>query len=438
LQESCIHTPVVLSIKKTNKNSMTSNSLYIGQPAAGPVFSPQEVARFRNDTAGCAHVTHLNNAGAGLMPNVVTNAVLEHTQLEATIGGYEAAAAQAEAIQQFYLQAARLINSNPANIAFTASATDSYTRALSSIPFHAGDVILTDNDDFISNQIQFLSYQKRFGIRIVRIQNDVRGGVDLHDLRQKLWAIQPRLLAITHIPTNSGLMQPVKQIGEIYGEYEKTHGDKTWYILDACQSAGQTRLDVAVLACDFLSVTNRKFLRGPRGTGFLYVSHKALRAGLEPLFIDMRGAEWIDKDTYRARDGAIRFEDWEFAYALVLGSAHAIEYCLNIGEDRIAQQVQWLSGQLRQGLQGIDKVRVLDRGPELGGLVTFTVAGMQPDDLLNVFRAHKVNVVPSYRGFAVIDFDEKGVAWALRASPHYYNTPEELAFFLDIIKDKLR
>jgi selenocysteine lyase/cysteine desulfurase len=371
------------------------------------------------------------------MPDVVTAAVLEHTQLEATIGGYEAAALQADAIQQFYVQAARLINCSPTNVAFTASATDSYTRALSAIPFRTGDVILTDNDDFISNQIQFLSCQKRFGIRIVHIQNDARGGVDLHDLQQKLWSIQPRLLAITHIPTNSGLMQPVKQIGEIYRDYEKAHGDKTWYILDACQSAGQVRLDVAELRCDFLSVTNRKFLRGPRGTGFLYVSDKALEAGLEPLFIDMRGAEWIDKDTYRARDGAIRFEDWEFAYSLVLGSAHAIAYCLNIGEARIEQQVKWLSEQLREGLESIDHVRVLDRGPDLGGLVTFTVAGKQPNDLLSVFRLHKVNVVPSYRGFAVIDFDEKGVEWALRASPHYYNTPDELATFLDIIKDKV-
>ena len=372
------------------------------------------------------------------MPDVVTQAVVEHSQLEATIGGYEAAALKAGAIQQFYVQAARLVNSKPANIAFTASATDSYTRALSAIPFRAGDVILTDTDDFISNQIQFLSCQKRFGIKIVHIQNDPQDGVDLNDLEQKLWALQPRLLAITHIPTNSGLMQPVREIGEIYGRYEKTHGEATWYILDACQSAGQVRLDVNALRCDFLSVTNRKFLRGPRGTGFLYVSDKALAAGLEPLFIDMRGAEWVDRDTYRARDGAIRFEDWEFAYALVLGSARAIEYCLNIGEDRIQTQVKWLSARLRQGLGAINNVRVLDRGPELGGLVTFSVPGLQPEDLLKALRLHKINVVPSYRGFAVIDFDEKGVAWALRASPHYYNTPEELAAFLDIIQDRVK
>jgi selenocysteine lyase/cysteine desulfurase len=417
---------------------MTSQVSHDHVAPAMPEFSEQEVRRFRDDTAGCSHVIHLNNAGAGLMPDVVTKAVLEHTQLEATIGGYEAAALKSEAIRQFYVQAARLVNAKPSNIAFAASATDSYTRALSSIPFQMDDVILTDNDDFISNQIQFLACQKRFGVKIVHIQNDPQGGVNLADVEQKLWALQPRLLAITHIPTNSGLAQPVKNIGEIYDRYKKTHSDKTWYILDACQSAGQMRLDVDVLKCDFLSVTNRKFLRGPRGTGFLYVNDRALQAGLEPLFIDMRGAEWIDKDTYKARDGAIRFEDWEFAYALVLGSAHAIEYCLGIGEDRIERQVKWLSGLLRQGLAAIHGVRVLDRGPELGGLVTFTVPGLQPEDLLEPLRQRKVNVVPSYRGFAVIDFDEKGVEWALRASPHYYNTVEELEVFLSTVKDRVK
>lgn len=398
------------------------------------VFSPEAIAAFRKDTAGCSNVIHLNNAGASLMPDVVTQSILEHIKLESQIGGYEASALRADAIQQFYVQAGKLVNCNASNIAFTASATDSYTRALSSIPFKSGDIILTDNDDFISNQIQFLSCEKRFGIRIVRIKNAPIGGVDLRDLEEKLFALQPKLLAITHIPTNSGLIQPVKSIGETYGRYEKMYGDKTWYILDACQSAGQMKLDVEELKCDFLSITIRKFLRGPRGTGFLYISDKALKYGLEPLFIDMRGAEWIEKDEYKQQPDAKRFEDWEFAYALVLGSRLAVEYCLSIGEDRIWQQVKYLSGYMRHELSTIDKVRVLDRGPEVGGLVTFTVKDSQPKYLVDELLKRKINVVPSYRNFAVIDFDEKKVEWAIRASPHYFNTIEEIDEFLYAVK----
>ncbi|MFH6987052.1 aminotransferase class V-fold PLP-dependent enzyme [Flavobacterium collinsii] len=399
------------------------------------VFSIDEIEKFRSETVGCRTVSHLNNAGASLMPDVVTMAILEHIKLESEIGGYEAAALKADEILQFYMQAGKLINCNPSNIAFTASATDSYTRALSSIPFCSGDIILTDNDDFISNQIQFISCQKRFGIKIVRIKNAEIGGVDLNDLEEKLFTLKPKLLAITHIPTNSGLVQSVKSIGEIYSRYIKEHSDKTWYILDACQSAGQMKLDVEELECDFLSITIRKFLRGPRGSGFLYISDRALKSGLEPLFIDMRGADWVEKDEYKQQPDARRFEDWEFAFALVLGSKVAIEYCLNIGEDRIWQQIQVLSKYMRNELSKNPKVRVLDKGPELGALVTFTVEDSQPGFILDELLRRKINVVPSFRNFAVIDFDEKGVEWAIRVSPHYYNTFEEVDLLIKAVEE---
>jgi selenocysteine lyase/cysteine desulfurase len=399
------------------------------------VFSTKEVFEFRNETDGCKNVIHLNNAGAGLMPNVVTEAQINHIKLESQIGGYEAAAMRASAIQNFYVQAAKLFNCKPSNIAFTASATDAYTRALSAIPFEKDDIILTDNDDFVSNQIQFLSLQKRFGIKIVRINNAPIGGVDLNDLDAKLKKYQPRLLAITHIPTNSGLVQPVLEIAKIYQDYIKQYAGKTWYILDACQSAGQMKLNVADLHCDFLSITCRKFLRGPRGTGALYISDKALEAGLEPLFIDMRGAEWKQKDEYQQQATATRFEDWEFAYSTVLGTAEAIAYCLNIGEDKIWRQVQSLAGIMRNQLSQIDKVSVLDKGPEVCGLITFHVSGSNAKYIVNELLKRKINVVPSYRAFGIIDFDEKGVEWAVRASPHYYNTIEEIDFFTHSVKE---
>lgn len=401
----------------------------------GSRFSQAEVERFRNDTKGAQNVIHLNNAGAGLMPGVVTHAQLDHIRLEEEMGGYEAAAYRTDAIQEFYNQAALLLNCKASNIAFTASATDSYTRALSSIPFKQGDIILTDKDDFVSNQIQFISLQKRLGVKIVHINNSAAGGVDLNDLEEKLKHLQPRLMAITHIPTNSGLVQPVQEIARIYDDYLQSHSDKTWYILDACQSVGQMKLDIRELKCDFLSVTARKFLRGPRGTGMLYIADKALEAGLEPLFIDMRGAEWTEKGTYRQQPTAQRFEDWEFAYSTVLGTSAAISYCRKIGEERIWGQVKLLSDTLRAQLNDFNRVTVLDRGPELAGLVTFTVKGANPAFIVTELLKRKINVVPSYRAFGLIDFDEKGVDWAIRASPHYYNTLNELEEFTAALKE---
>jgi selenocysteine lyase/cysteine desulfurase len=262
----------------------------------------------------------------------------------------------------------------------------------------------------------------------VRIQNAPEGGVDLNDLDHKLKTLHPRLLSITHIPTNSGLVQPVKKIGEIVRKYD------TIYLLDACQSIGQMKLDINELHCDFLSATNRKFLRGPRGTGLLYVSDKALALGFEPMFIDMRGADWIEKDKYQAREGAIRYEDWEFAYALVLGTRQAIEYCLKIGEDKIWNRVRELADYTRTQLLTLDRVRVLDRGPEVGGLVTFHVKDSGANFITQKLLKKKINVVSSHRNVAVIDYDEKKVAWAVRASPHYYNTKEEIDLFIKTLK----
>ncbi|MBA4053096.1 MAG: aminotransferase [Marivirga sp.] len=403
---------------------------------AESIFSIAEVQKFRSETNGCRNVIHLNNAGAGLMPNVVTQSQLDHIKLESEIGGYEASAFKAAAVNDFYNQAASLLNCKPSNIAFTASATDSYTRALSSIPFEAGDIILTHNDEFVSNQVQFLSLQKRMGVKIIHVNNDALvGGIDLNDLEEKLNKHQPRLLAITHIPTNSGLVQPVDAIAKIYGAYQQSYPDKTWYILDACQSIGQMKLNVQELKCDFLSATARKFLRGPRGTGILFISDKVLDARLEPMFIDMRGAEWTEKNVYKQQPTAKRFEDWEFAYATVLGTSVAIEYCRNIGEDKIWGQVKLLSGIMRKKMSLIDKVRILDQGPELGALVTFTVKDSDPVFIVSELLRRKINVVPSYRAFGLIDFDAKGVKWAVRASPHYYNTIEEIEMFVEGVKE---
>jgi selenocysteine lyase/cysteine desulfurase len=404
---------------------------------AGSAFTIGEVQQLREETAGTKNVIHLNNAGSGLMPDVVTRAQLDHIDLESQMGGYEAAALKTDAIKAFYRQCALLLNTGAGNIAFTSSATDSYTRALSSIPFKKGDVILTDRDDFVSNQIQFLSLQKRLGIRIVHIRNATAGGVELNDLREQLHRHLPRLLAITHIPTNSGLVQPVHAIATIYEDYLKQYPDKTCYILDACQSAGQMKLDVQQLKCDFLSITCRKFLRGPRGTGALYISDKVLQAGLEPLFLDMRGAEWKEKDLYVQQPDARRFEDWEFAYSTVIGTKAAIQYCLNIGEDKIWAQVKLLAAITREKLSAIDKIRVLDRGEEKGAIVTFHAEGSDPVYIVNELLKRKINVVPSYRAFGVIDFDEKGVKWAVRASPHYYNSLDEIDAFVGALREIL-
>lgn len=390
------------------------------------------IERLRSETPGCKERIHLNNAGAALMPEPVTRTIQDHIVLESRIGGYEAADQRRDAIQAAYSSVAELIGTRPPNIAFTENATASYMLALSSIPFERDDVILTTRNDYASNQIQYLSLQARLGVRVVRAPDGIEGGVDVQAMADLIRRHHPRLVCVTHVPTNSGLVQDVAAIGSVCRD------EGVLYLVDACQSIGQMPVDVLALHCDFLSATSRKYLRGPRGAGFLYVSDRVLERGLEPLFIDMKGADWIEENRYRAVGDAKRFENWEFAWALVLATGEAARYATAVGLEQIRYRVHGLAGRLREALGRIDRVRVLDRGRELCGIVSAWIDGWDPAELVAVLRDRRINTSAQIRSYAVLDYDQKGVTAALRLSPHYYNTEAEIDETVAALRDLLR
>ena len=391
-----------------------------------------DLTTLRADTPGVQHVVHFNNAGASLMPKQVVDAITAHINLEAQIGGYEAAQVQKEAIQEFYTATAELLNTTADTIAATANATDAYSRALSAIPFQRGDVILTTINDYVSNQIAFLSLQKRFGVAIVRAVDEPTGGVSVNDMADKIKSLRPRLVAVTHIPTNSGLVQPVEAIGQLCQEHD------VLYLVDACQSVGQLPIDVQQIHCDFLTATCRKFLRGPRGMGFLYVSDKVLSRGMAPLFVDLHGASWESADTFRLEPTAKRFEDWEFPYALVLGAAEAHRYALNVGLDAIAKRNAELCATLRTQLTQLPGVRLLDEGSHLSSIITLFSDRQSADELKAHLATERINTSISPHEAAILDFDQKGMKTsALRISPHYFNTEDEINTLVETLKNKL-
>lgn len=390
------------------------------------------IQRIRSETPGCEECIHLNNAGSALMPEPVVRAIQDHITLESRIGGYEAADARRDAVQGAYQSVAELVGTQPENIAFTENATASYMQALSSIPFERDDVILTTRNDYVSNQIQFLSLQARMGVQVLRAPDRIEGGVDVQAIADLIRRHHPKLVCVTHVPTNSGLVQDVGAVGSVCRD------EGVLYMVDACQSIGQMPVNVKELRCDFLSASSRKYLRGPRGAGFLYVSDRVLERGLEPLFIDMRGADWIAEDRYRAVRDAKRFENWEFAWALVLGTGEAARYATAVGLEKIRDRVRALAGRLREALGAIDKVRVLDHGRELCGIVSAWIDGWNPGELVAALRDRRINTSAQIRVYAVIDYDEKGVTASLRMSPHYYNTEEEIDQTVSAIRELLR
>ena len=378
------------------------------------------VAAWRADTPGCAHRNHLNNAGAALMPRPVIDAITDHVRLEAEIGGYEAADLRAEAIGRGYEHLAELVGAQAKNIAVVANATAGFVQALSSFDFRPGDVIVTTRCDYTSNQIQYLALSARLGVEIMHADDLPEGGVDPDSVRAIVRERQPRLVAASWIPTNSGLVQDVESVGHVCEEAGVP------YIVDACQAVAQIPIDVARLRCDYLSATARKFMRGPRGIGFMFASDRALERGDHPLFVDMRGAQWVIARAYEVAPTARRYEDWEFPYALVLGQAAAARYTLDVGVETARSRAWGLAARLRTALGDIPGVRVLDRGVTRCAIVTMTADGRHADSIVRALKERRINTVSSLREFGIYDFDAKGIETAVRLSPHYYNTDAEV------------
>jgi selenocysteine lyase/cysteine desulfurase len=376
---------------------------------------------WRAETAAArAGRIHLNNAGAGLMPDPVADVVHEHIRSETMLGGYEAADAAAASIEEAYADVASLIGAGASSIAVVENATVAFSQALSAFDFRSGDVILTSRNDYISNQLTYLSLAERLGVRIVRADDASEGGVDPDSVRALIRQHHPKVVTITWVPTNSGLVQPVAEVGAICED------EGAPYIVDACQAIGQIPVDVASLRCDYLSATARKFLRGPRGVGFLYVADRAIARGDHPLFVDMRGARWIDDNEWRLVPDATRFENWEFAYALVLGMGRAAAYAANVGVEAGGRHARELAARVREELSAIDRVRVLDRGPELCAIVTAEVEGVPAQRIVASLRDEAINTSATVREWAVIDMKAKGAHSAVRISPHYYNLTRDV------------
>src|SRR2546422_7559 len=282
--------------------------------------APADLDRWRRETPGCRDRIHLNNAGAALMPQAVLQALTGHLEREAAIGGYEAEDEAEPRVRETYELLARLLGAAARNLAIVENATVAFSHAVSAFDFRPGDRIVTTRADYPSNQLTYLSLARRAGVETVRADDLPEGGVDPASVRRLASHPRTRLVALSWVPTNSGLVQDAAAVGEVCTEL------RVPYLIDACQAVGQLAVDVGALRCDFLAGTGRKFLRGPRGIGFLYVSDRMLERGAFPLFLDMRGADWTDPDAFRLADGARRFENWEFAYALVAGLGAAARY----------------------------------------------------------------------------------------------------------------
>ena len=392
-----------------------------------PVRDLSNIAALRAETPGCANRIHFNNAGAALMPRPVIDAVTSHLGLEAEIGGYEAAELSADAGDAVYRSIARLVGAESREIALLENATAAWQLAFYSLALEEGDRILTSRAEYAANYVAFLQTARRTGCVIDVIPDDRHGATDPAALEAMIDE-RTKLIAITWIPTNGGLINPAGEIGRI----ARLH--RVPYLLDACQAVGQMPVDVGALSCDFLAATGRKFLRGPRGTGFLYVRGEMLDQ-MEPAMIDHFAAPWVAPEAYQLREDARRFETWEKPYALLLGLGTAAEYAMDLGLDAIRARAFTLAEHLRGELMHIPGVTVHDLGAERCAIVSFSHASCAAQELVEMMRGRGVNIAASLPASTLLDSTARGLPTLVRASLHYYNTYDEIEAFVGALRD---
>ncbi len=380
-----------------------------------------DIQRARYETPGVAHVRHFNNAGAALMPTPVLQATTTYLHREAEIGGYETADEYADVLAAGYVSAARLVNARPDEIAFVENATRGWDLLFYGLAatLRPGDRILTSRSEYVSNVIAFLQVAERTGARIEVIPCDETGQVDVAALVAML-DHRVKLVAITHVPTNGGLVNPAAAIGQV------TRAAGVPFLLDACQSVGQLVVDVDHIGCDMLTTTGRKYLRGPRGTGFVYVRQQTM-ANLVPPFLDVHAATWVAADRYQVRSDARRFENWETNYAGKVGLIRAIDYALEWGMPAIETRVRALATTLRQALADIPGVTIQDLGIDPCGIVSFTHQRVTADAIMQHLAAQRINVTTSSPFGTRFDMEARQLPMVVRASVHYYNDDAEIA-----------
>ncbi|MBP2338318.1 selenocysteine lyase/cysteine desulfurase [Saccharothrix coeruleofusca] len=384
-----------------------------------------DLDKVRADTPAAASGVFLDSAGSSLPPRQVLDEVVGHLRREAEIGGYLAARERAEDLEAGYGVFAELLGAEPDEIAFTDSATRSWLAAFDAVPLGRGDRVLITEVEYAGNAVPILHRAREVGASVEVVPSDAAGQVDVAALRELLDE-RVRLVSLVHVPTNSGLVNPVREV------VDAAHEAGALVLLDACQSMGQLPVRADELGADLISGTGRKWLRGPRGTGVLVV-RRSVAHRLRPRLVDLHSGSWVGPNEIELREDARVFELWETSIADRLGLIAAARYALELGVAAIAAEVADRARRLREGLSALPGVTVRDIGERQSGIVTFTVDGLPADLVRDRLAAEGVTVTSTYASSAVLDMARRGLDEVVRASPHYFIEPAQVERAVEVV-----
>lgn len=386
-----------------------------------------DLERVRRDTPGCFDRVFLDSAGSSLPPAPVVDTVVAHLRREAEVGGYVAANEQLDALDGVKTSIGRLLGADAASVALTDSASRSWTSFFYAVPLRPGDRILVSRVEYAANAVAALQRARATGAAVEQIPSDPHGRIDVDALTAMLDE-RVKVVSLVHAPTNGGLINPVREVADA------AHAVGALVLLDACQSVGQLPVNVPELDVDALSATGRKWLRGPRGTGFLYVRPRLI-GELEPAVLDLHSAQWSGTEEYELASDATRFELWEADVAARLGLGAAVDYLLDLGIDAVTEAISYRAEHLREGLGRIPGVRVRDLGDPRSGIVSFTVDGREPTAVRDALAGQSITVTVSHRSSTLLDMTARKLEAVVRASPHYFVSPADVDRFLAAVRN---
>lgn len=380
---------------------------------------PIDVDAERAITPGSTTRHHFNSAGAALQTSQTVDAVVAHLRLEESEGGYEAATRNKPLTEAAYAHAATLLGATPDEIALFDSATTGMRQVLDALRFTTGQKVIVSRSTYVSQALQLLSLRAERAIDLVVLPNSEDGSLDLTALEVQLASSTDAVICVAHIPTSSGLVEPVEAVGALAKQYGAL------FVLDATQSVGQVVVDVAAIGCDVLVTTGRKFLRAPRGTGLAFVS-AALIERIDPWAPDVRASSWTSENDWSSAPIARKLESWEHAVAARVGLATALEQAIGRGMGPTAAYLGALSADLRSRLSGIDGVELADPPAATSAIITFRLPGVPDAEVIAFLKTRDIHTISIPAAHAQWDLGSRGIQSVIRASVHVYNNTADL------------
>jgi cysteine desulfurase / selenocysteine lyase len=373
---------------------------------------------------------YLNNAGAGIMSTKTYEVIINYLKLEREIGAYHAAAKSKTLSDNFYINAAKLINANsPSEIAYMDSASRGWNMIVYGTPLKKGDTILTLSSEFGTNLITLFNYAKLNDFKVCVIKCDINGSFLIEEIENKLKE-GAKLIAISHAVAHGSIINPVEEIGKLAKKYG------AYYIVDGCQTVGQIKVDVQSIQCDAYMTTGRKWLCGPRGTGFLYVKSSSQMRTTQ---LDLASADLIFDDNLNlirieVRNDAKQFELWEKSFANLLGLSSAIEECLESKIEVISVKIQELSNKLRFAASSNENIKLIGKTISLSGILGFYLDDYSKESYVqNEFDKFDLRISTMSDWDCPMHFPKNGANKIFRLSPHFYTDNDTIEKACEII-----